>query len=347
MHLQEINIEYRVIAGISGMVVLFTSFLVVFIVSQRKKLLYHKELHALHEAQKESLRQQNLLLEQRVAERTKELSFQKDELQKSLAELKQTQLQLIQREKMASLGELTAGIAHEMQNPLNFVNNFSDMTMELTGELQMALKNDDKEEAAAVAEMISQNIEKINSHGKRAGSIVRSMLEHSKIDAGHTEPTDINKLVNECLKLSYAACKAKNAALNASIETSFDDRIGNISIVPQAIQRVLVNLFNNAFYAVSYRMKNEDENYKAVVSVTTCKDHDMVTVIVGDNGTGIPSAISGKIFQPFFTTKPTGEGTGLGLSLSYDIIKAHGGDISAESEEGAHTSFTVTLPAKV
>lgn len=344
MHLLEINIEYRVIIGISGMVVLFTSFLIVFIVSQRKKLQYHKELHALHEEQKQYLTEQNALLEKRVEERTRELLLQKNALEKSLTDLNQAQQQLIQKEKMASLGELTAGIAHEIQNPLNFVNNFSDLTKELADELQQELKTGDRDEAIAIAASIIDNMERISHHGKRAGSIVKSMLEHSKGDTGHKEPTDINKLAADCLKLSYNALVAKNSAFNAAVNTSFDNDIGKIDIIPQAIQRVLVNLFNNAFYAVNEKSNAPGENYKPLVSVATKKGNDNVTITITDNGTGIPPKILDKIFQPFFTTKPTGEGTGLGLSLSYDIIKAHGGDIKAESAADGYTSFIIILP---
>lgn len=344
MRLLEISLEYRVIFGISGMVVLFTSFLVVFVTSQRKKLQYHKELVALHEEQQRILTEQNIRLEERVEERTTELVFQKNELQKSLHDLNLAQSQLIQKEKMASLGEMTAGIAHEIQNPLNFVNNFSDLTKELADELQQELLTGDREEAIAIAASIIDNIERISHHGKRAGSIVKSMLEHSKGDTGQKEPTDVNKLIADCLKLSYNALVAKNTAFNASFETIFDDGIGKTEMIPQAMQRVFVNLFNNAFYAVNEKRKTLDENYKPLVVVTTKRIDDKVNITVEDNGSGIQPKIVDKIFQPFFTTKPTGEGTGLGLSLSYDIIKAHGGEIQAESVAGERASFTITLP---
>jgi len=346
MQLLEISLESRVIVGISGMVLLFTAFLIAFVVSQRKKLQYHKDLHALHEQQQYILTQQNVLLEQRVDERTAELVFQKNELQKSLHDLNLAQSQLIQKEKMASLGELTAGIAHEIQNPLNFVNNFSDVTIELIGELFEELKNNDPEEAMAVADSIRESLEKISHHGKRADNIVKGMLEHSKVDAGKIEPTDINKLAAESLRLSYNAFCAKSNAFNASCETFFDENIAHIPVVPQAVKRVLVNLFNNAFYAVNEKkMGRSDESYHPVVSVTTKADNNSVLIIVSDNGMGIPQKMLSKIFQPFFTTKPTGEGTGLGLSLSYDIIRAHGGELSAESVEREGATFTITLPA--
>jgi two-component system, NtrC family, sensor kinase len=344
MHLLEINIEYRVIFGISGMVLLFTSFLIVFIVSQRKKLQYHKDLHALHEEQQQILTQQNVQLEKRVEERTVELLFQKNELQKSLQELNLAQLQLIQKEKMASLGELTAGIAHEIQNPLNFVNNFSETTIELADELRKELKNGEIDEAIAVSDSIIENIERINHYGKRADRIVKGMLEHSRADTGQKELTDINKLAGKSLKLSYNSLRAKDNSFDVSFETLFDESIGEVNIVPQAIERVLLNLFNNAFYSVTEKKKQSGENYKPMVSVTTKKENNNVVIIISDNGMGIPSKVFDKIFQPFFTTKPAGEGTGLGLSLSYDIIKAHGGEINVESVMGEQTAFTFNLP---
>jgi len=345
MQLLEISLEARVIVGISAMVVLFTAFLIVFVVSQRKKLQYHKELHALHEEQQQILTQQNVLLEQRVEERTNELVFQKNELQKSLHDLNLAQSQLIQKEKMASLGELTAGIAHEIQNPLNFVNNFSDVGIELIGELYEELKNNDPEEIMAVADSIRENLERIHHHGKRADNIVRGMLEHSKVDTGKIESTDINKLAAESLHLSYNAFCVKDNTFNASCETAFDLNVKEVPVIPQALKRVLVNLFSNAFYTVREKKRIAGENYQPLISVATRLDNNSVLIIVGDNGAGIPQNILQKIFQPFFTTKPTGEGTGLGLSLSYDIIKAHGGELSAESVNGEGATFTIRLPA--
>jgi len=344
MQLLEISLEYRVIVGISAMVLLFTGFLIIFVISQRKKLQYHKDLHSLHEEQEQYLMQQNMLLEQRVEERTTELLFQKNELQKSLNELNRAQLQLIQKEKMASLGELTAGIAHEIQNPLNFVNNFSDVTIELIDELFEDLKKNDRKETIAVADDIKQNLEKINHHGKRADSIVKGMLEHSRVDTGQKELTDINKLAAESMRLSYANFFAKDNTFTASCETFFDDNIGKIPVVPPAIKRVFFNLFNNAFYAVKEKKNRVGESYKPVVAVTTKKENNNILIIVSDNGAGISPQILQKIFQPFFTTKPAGEGTGLGLSLSYDIMKAHEWEITVESVEGEGTAFMITLP---
>ena len=346
MQLLEMNLEYRVIFGISGMVLLFTSFLIVFVVSQRKKLQYHKNLVALHEEQQRSLTQQNVLLEERVEERTTELVFQKNELQKSLHNLNLAQSQLIQKEKMASLGELTAGIAHEIQNPLNFVNNFSDVTIELVDELCNELKNRDLEEAIFIADSLKESLEKINHHGKRAGSIVKGMLEHSKVDTGQKEPTDINKLADESLRLSYSGFCAKDNAFTANCETLFDDNPDKIPVVPQAIKRVLINLLNNSFYALREKKKRLGDSYEPLVTVATKMRNNDMLIIVSDNGPGISSKILQKIFQPFFTTKPTGEGTGLGLSLSYDIIKAHGGEINVESVEDERTAFTILLPGQ-
>src|ERR1700757_2451530 len=242
MQLLEISLESRVIVGISGMVLLFTAFLIAFVVSQRKKLQYHRDLHALHEEREQILTQQNVLLEQRVEERTTELVFQKNELQKSLHDLHLAQSQLIQKEKMASLGELTAGIAHEIQNPLNFVNNFSDVTIELIADLYDELKNNDPEEIMAVANSIRDSLEKISHHGKRADNIVKGMLEHSKVDTGKIEPTDINKLAAESLRLSYNTFCVKDNVFNASCETFFDENIAQVAVVPQAVKRVLINL---------------------------------------------------------------------------------------------------------
>jgi len=347
MQLLEINLQYRVIVGISAMVSLFTGFIIVFVISQRKKLQYQKDLNALNEEKRQNLEQQNVLLEQRVQERTTELVFQKNELQKSLQELNRAQLQLIQKEKMASLGELTAGIAHEIQNPLNFVNNFSDVSVELLDELREELKNNEPEDALAIADDIQQLLEKINHHGKRADSIVKGMLEHSNVAAGQKEPVNLNKLVAESLSLSYHGFCASHVNFHALCETFPDENVGDVPLVAQAIKRVLLNLFGNSFYALNEKMKKSGVDYMPVISVTTQKDENNIRIIVADNGTGIPQMILQKIFQPFFTTKPTGEGTGLGLSLSYDMVKAHAGEINVESVEGGGTTFTITLPLEV
>lgn len=283
-------------------------------------------------------------LEIQVAERTAEILGQKEELQKALDELKTTQVQLIQSEKMASLGELTAGIAHEIQNPLNFVNNFSEVSKELLEEMNAEIEKGDFEEVKNIAADIKQNLEKINHHGKRADRIVKDMLQHSRASSGQKEPTDINKLADEYLRLAYHGLRAKDKSFNATIETDFDETIGSITVIPQDMGRVILNLITNAFYAVTEKKKSVVENYEPTVSVKTQKGGSTVEVRVKDNGNGIPQKVRDKIFQPFFTTKPTGQGTGLGLSLSYDIVKAHGGTITIETEENNGTTFIISLP---
>ena len=269
----------------------------------------------------------------------------KIKIEQAYKELKATQAQLIQAEKMASLGELTAGIAHEIQNPLNFVNNFSEVNKELIGELKEELQTGNKDEAIAIADDLEQNLEKITHHGKRADAIVKGMLLHSRASTGKKEAIDINALADEYLRLSYQDLRAKDKAFNATMQTNFDESIGKIDVVPQDIGRVLLNLFNNAFYAVTEKKKQAGDSYEPVVSVTTKKENDKVIISVRDNGVGIPQKAIDKIFQPFFTTKPTGQGTGLGLSLSYDIIKAHGGEIKVDTKEGEGAEFIIQLPA--
>ena len=266
-------------------------------------------------------------------------------LQTTLSNLKSTQSQLIQSEKMASLGELTAGIAHEIQNPLNFVNNFSDVSNELMDEMKVEFRKGNTYDAFQIADEIKQNLEKINYHGKRADAIVKGMLQHSRKSEGKKEPTNINTLCDEYLRLSYHGLRAKDKSFNAEMKTNFDESAGKINIIPQDIGRVLLNLINNAFYAVNEKKKTAGENYKPEISVETKKTNDTVTINVTDNGSGIPATLTEKIFQPFFTTKPTGSGTGLGLSLSYDIIKAHNGQISVQTTEGKGTTFSIVLPA--
>jgi len=268
----------------------------------------------------------------------------KKKIEDAYEELKLTQAQLIQSEKMASLGELTAGIAHEIQNPLNFVNNFSEVSNELIDEMNGELDKGDIQEAKIIADDIKQNLEKINHHGRRADGIVKGMLQHSKTSSGQKEPVDINKLADEYLRLSYHGLRAKDKSFNAEIKTDFDSSIGNINVVPQDIGRVILNLINNAFYAVTERSQAELEGYKPSVTVSTKKLSEKIEISVKDNGNGVPFSIREKIFQPFFTTKPTGQGTGLGLSLAYDIVKAHGGEIKVESKEREGTSFIIQLP---
>lgn len=286
------------------------------------------------------------MLEKLVTERTSELKQQKESLEQALKELHDTQAQLIQSEKMASLGELTAGIAHEIQNPLNFVNNFSEVSVELAEEMDKALQRNDAEEAAILIADIRENLEKINHHGNRAGSIVRGMLQHSRTGTGKKEPTDINALADEYLRLSYHGLRARDKSFNAGFITNFDETIGKLDVMPQDMGRVLLNLFNNAFYAVWQKKKQAGTGYEPEVTVTTRKKGDTIEIIVKDNGTGIPQKLLDKVYQPFFTTKPTGEGTGLGLSLSYDIVvKGHGGRIDIHTEENRFSEFAVSLPA--
>ena len=274
------------------------------------------------------------------------LSRQKNELETTLETLKTTQNQLVQSEKMASLGEMTAGIAHEIQNPLNFVNNFSEVNAELIEELKEQLATDNKQEAIGIANDIKENEEKIIFHGKRADAIVKSMLQHSRSSSGKKELTDINALTDEYVRLSYHGLRAKDKSFNAKFETDFDKNIQPVNVVPQEIGRVLLNLINNAFYAVSEKEKLANSNYDPTVSINTKKVDDKIEIRVKDNGNGIPQKVLDKIFQPFFTTKPAGQGTGLGLSLSYDIItKTHGGEFNVETKEGEGTTFIVSLPA--
>ncbi len=277
------------------------------------------------------------------------LQKEKEKVESTLFELKSTQAQLIQSEKMASLGELTAGIAHEIQNPLNFVKNFSEVNTDLLLEMKSQIDNGNIDEVKAIATDVIDNQEKINHHGKRADAIVKGMLLHSRKHSGQKEPTDINALCDEYLRLSYHGMRAKDKNFNAEIKTGFDERTGKINIIPQDIGRVLLNLFNNAFYAVNEKFTANrsplTDHYKPIVSVQTKKINDKVEITVADNGNGIPDSIKGKIFQPFFTTKPTGEGTGLGLSLAYDIItKEHNGKIQAESRENEGSTFIINLP---
>ncbi|RFS18625.1 GHKL domain-containing protein [Emticicia sp. C21] len=290
-----------------------------------------------HEQEKQQiLAAQNEVLEKQVAERTAELA-------KSLEELKATQTQLIQSEKLASLGELTAGIAHEIQNPLNFVNNFSELSKELIEELEEERSKEKAERDEGLEEEllgdIAQNLEKINHHGKRASSIVKGMLEHSRASSGKKEPTDVNALADEYLRLAYHGIRAKDKSFNADFKANLDESLPKIPLITQDFGRVLLNLINNAFYAV------KDMQGKGQVMVSTKKLSDQVEIKVSDNGTGIPDHVKAKIFQPFFTTKPTGQGTGLGLSLAYDIVtKGHGGTLDVETKEGEGTTFIIKLP---
>ena len=266
-------------------------------------------------------------------------------LNQALNSLKKTQTQLVQSEKMASLGELTAGIAHEIQNPLNFINNFSDINAELLDEMLQELKQGNTADVVEISQNIRHNLEKIAHHGKRADSIVKSMLQHSRKSTGQKEPTDVNALVDEFLRLSYHGLRAKDKSFNALIETHFDPTVGKVNVIGQDISRVLLNIFNNAFYAVNEKKKAAENGYQPVVQVTTHQLNEKIEIRIKDNGTGIPEKVLEKIYQPFFTTKPAGEGTGLGLSLSYDIItKGHGGELKVETKEGNGSEFIIQLP---
>ncbi|MDE3184283.1 MAG: GHKL domain-containing protein [Bacteroidota bacterium] len=306
----------------------------------RKKAIEEEENNKVISAMKDQL-------EVQVAERTMELTKQKEELELALSELKATQSQLIQSEKMASLGELTAGIAHEIQNPLNFVNNFSEVNNELIDELKTELATGNQQLAIEIANDIKDNEQKILHHGKRADAIVKGMLQHSRASSGQIEPTDINALADEYLRLAYHGLRAKDKSFNADMKTDFDESIPKISIVPQDMGRVILNLITNAFYAVTEKKKQLGDAYEPTVSVITKKSGNSVLITVSDNGNGIPQKIVDKIFQPFFTTKPTGEGTGLGLSLSYDIVKAHGGKIRVETKDNVGAEFIIQLPIHI
>lgn len=295
-----------------------------------------------------------ILLEETIEEleqKRKAIEETNAALTKSLEELKAAQSQLIQSEKMASLGELTAGIAHEIQNPLNFVNNFSEVSNELIDEMNEELDKGEIVEAKAIASDIKQNLEKINHHGKRADAIVKGMLQHSRTSSGQKELTDINALADEYFRLAYHGLRAKDKDFNSTLKTDFDDSIGTVNVVPQDIGRVILNLITNAFYAVNEKKQQQPEGYEPIVSVSTrispAGVGKVVEISVKDNGNGIPESIKDKIFQPFFTTKPTGQGTGLGLSLSYDIIKAHGGELKVETKEGQGSVFIIQLPGKL
>jgi len=268
-------------------------------------------------------------------------------LKTTLSDLKSAQSLLIHSEKMASLGELTAGIAHEIQNPLNFVNNFSEVNKEMIAELKEEIHKGNYSEVKLIADDIEVNQEKINHHGKRAEAIVSGMLQHSRMTPGQRELTDINALCDEYLRLASHGLRAKDKSFNVKLETNFDNSISKINVVPQDIGRVILNLINNAFYAVNEKAKLQSASslFEPLVAVSTNKLNDKIEIKIKDNGSGIPEKIVSKIFQPFFTTKPTGQGTGLGLSLAYDIAKAHGGEIKVETKEGEGSEFVIQLPA--
>lgn len=302
------------------------------------------------EAERKLLEEQNQKLELIVSQRTAEISNQKTALEKSMEELKATQAQLIHSEKMASLGELTAGIAHEIQNPLNFVNNFSEVCNELLDEMKIEIEKNNLAEVKNIAEDIKQNLEKINHHGKRADSIVKGMLQHSRKTNGQKEATDINALCDEYLRLSYHGLRAKDKSFNAKMVTDFSPELSKVNVVAQDMGRVILNIITNAFYACTERLSLSrsagETGFEPTVWVTTKRENDKVIITIRDNGNGIPKNVVDKIFQPFFTTKPTGQGTGLGLSMAYDIVtKGHNGELKLETKEGEGTTFYIILNA--
>ncbi|HWJ29097.1 MAG TPA: ATP-binding protein, partial [Flavisolibacter sp.] len=297
--------------------------------------LSHKTLEQEREKQ-QILANQKEQLEMEVQHRT-------SELRKSLTDLKATQRQLIQSEKMASLGELTSGIAHELQNPLNFINNFSDVNSELIAELRNEINKGNMESAFTILEDIKENEQKVNLHGKRADIIVKNMMQHSRPSSGIKEPADINALAEDFMQLSYHNIRSKDKNFFARLEMDLDENMGSIYIIPQDIGRVMLNLYNNAFYAVNEKKKHTANSFEPTVSVCTKRFDNKIQVTVKDNGIGIPEKMINKIYQPFFTTKPTGQGTGLGLSISYNIIKAHGGELIVQSKEGEGSTFTFEL----
>lgn len=315
---------------------------------QEKALAVEREKRQQEEETNKVIAAQKNELEYLVEERTAELRAQKEELETTLEHLRATQDQLIQSEKMASLGELTAGIAHEIQNPLNFVNNFSEVSVELIDELREEETKDkpDTELISDLLEDLRQNLEKISHHGKRADSIVKGMLQHSRVSTGQKEETDLNALADEYLRLAYHGLRAKDKTFNAKLVTEFDPALGKANVIAQDLGRVLLNLFTNAFYAVTEKKKALGGAFEPQVSVQTRRQADGIEIRVRDNGTGMPEAVRQKIFQPFFTTKPTGQGTGLGLSLSYDIVtKGHGGTLDVRTKDGEYTEFIIHIPA--
>lgn len=321
----------------------------VFIARRDKRTLAAEEAERAARARQRAIEEaRQAELEHLVNERTATLREQTETLEKTLLDLRATQSQLIQSEKMASLGELTAGIAHEIQNPLNFVNNFAEVSAELLAELKDAQAAGDTEEVQALADDLTQNLTKITEHGRRAAGIVKGMLQHSRASTDERTPTDLNALCDEYLRLAYHGLRAKDKTFNATLQTDFDPALPALTVVAPDVGRVFLNLLTNAFYAVRERQRTGAEpGYQPTVAVQTrALPAGGAEVRVRDNGTGIPDAIQHKMFQPFFTTKPTGEGTGLGLSLSFDIItKAHRGTLAVESTEGTGTTFVITLPA--
>jgi len=319
------------------------------LIARSQKITLEKErlLREEEERAKHLIEAQNAELERLVVERTAALTHQTAELRAALAELRAAQVQLVQAEKMASLGELTAGIAHEIQNPLNFVNNFADVSLEMLVELreEQARQQREPKLEAELLNDIAQNLQKIHHHGQRAASIVKGMLEHSRASTGERLPTNVNHLAEEYLRLAYQGLRAKDKSFNATLTTEFESTLPEVEAIGSDLGRVLLNLFSNAFYAVRQRQLKGEPGYIPTVTVITRQVQDQVEIRVYDNGMGIPEAMRQKIFQPFFTTKPSGEGTGLGLSLSYDIVtQGHGGTLTVNSQDGKYTEFLISLP---
>ena len=334
--------------NIEGLVLIWAGGFLLLARSQAKSIAAEAKARLAAEQEQRSLETQSETLEYEVGQRTAALTRQTDELRAALRELQATQDQLIQSEKMASLGELTAGIAHEIQNPLNFVNNFADVSVELVAELaeERARPTRDHTLEAELLADLRQNLQRIAQHGGRASGIVRGMLEHSRASTGERQPTDLNALADEYLRLAYHGLRAKNKAFNATLQPELAAGLPLVPVVAGDVGRVLLNLFTNAFYAVQQRQQAGEAGYAPTVGVRTRQVAEGVEIQVHDNGTGIPEAVRSKIFQPFFTTKPSGEGTGLGLSLAHDIItQGHGGTLSVASREGQGTDFTIWLPA--
>jgi signal transduction histidine kinase len=334
--------------NIEGLVLCWAGAFLLVARSQAKSLQADVEARRTAELEQRTLETQSETLEYEVGQRTAALTRQTDELRATLTELQATQDQLIQSEKMASLGELTAGIAHEIQNPLNFVNNFADVSVELVAELaeERARPTRDRTLEAELLADLRQNLARIAQHGGRAAGIVRGMLEHSRASTGERQSTDVNALADEYLRLAYHGLRAKDKTFNATLQPALAPGLPSIQAVPGDLGRVLLNLFTNAFYAVQKRQQGGEPGYAPTVGVRTEQAADKLKIVVSDNGTGMPADVQARIFQPFFTTKPSGEGTGLGLSLAHDIIvQGHGGTLTVESREGAGTEFTILLPA--
>ena len=347
-------LNYIIGGCIAWAVMVFSSYLFKKYGQQQKQILQEQLEKERIMIEKE--RERNEFIAEQKIELEKQVTDRTSELKQSIHELKSAQAQLIQSEKMASLGELTAGIAHEIQNPLNFVNNFSEVSTDLVDEMNEEIDKGNLSDAKEIANDLKQNLEKINHHGQRAADIVKGMLQHSRASSGQKESTDVNALCDEYLRLAYHGLKARDKSFEASFHFEPDNTLPNINVVPQDIGRVLLNLINNAFQAVSERKKVEGPNYLPEVIVSTKLVSPQAglpagtagglrgAISVSDNGPGIPDTIKDKIFQPFFTTKPTGQGTGLGLSLSYDIVKAHGGELKVETKKGEGSAFIIQLP---